>query len=76
MPAGLTARDACQTGVVSVTVKSGARTVSTRVVDLAADCTFRSSVPFGSRARLGRRVLTVVARFSGNERLRGRPRRG
>lgn len=69
LPAGLTARDACQTGVVSVTVKSGTRTISTRVVDLAADCTYRSAVPFRSRARLGRRVLTVVARFSGNERL-------
>jgi CSLREA domain-containing protein len=68
-PRGLTPGEACQFGIVTVSVKSGTRTVSTRLAQLEEDCTFASSVVFRVRSRLGNRVLSVSARFIGNNRM-------
>lgn len=68
-PAGLSARDACSFGIVTVSVKSGTRTVSTRLSELRPDCTYISTVTFRVRSRLGRRILSVGTRFAGNDRL-------
>jgi hypothetical protein len=54
---------------VLVTAKSGTRTVSTRVAQVRTDCSYRSTVVFRDRDRLGDRALSVAARFTGNERL-------
>jgi hypothetical protein len=69
-PAGLDARTACAAGGrVRVQVKRGTRAVSTRLVRLRRDCTFRSSVAFRGRSRIGRRTraLRVRATFTGND---------
>jgi hypothetical protein len=68
LPAGMTAADGCS-GVVIVIVKSGGNTVSTRLADVQADCTYRSAVTFGMLRRLGNRRLAVRAHFTGNDRL-------
>jgi hypothetical protein len=70
-PSGATPREVCGSGVVSVQVKAGRRTISTRRARLRADCTFRSAVTFRSRRRLGRRRLTFEVRFFGNRALTG-----
>jgi len=67
LPAGVTAAQACGSGVVAVTAKSGARTVSTRVTRLRADCGYAVRVRF---ARVPRR-LRFTARFYGNRALYG-----
>ena len=72
LPAGLTAREACTFGVITVQVKSGTRTVSTRLAELRDDCTYASTVTFTVPSRLGRRVLSVAVRFAGNDRLQRR----
>ncbi|HEX8084571.1 MAG TPA: tannase/feruloyl esterase family alpha/beta hydrolase [Solirubrobacteraceae bacterium] len=66
LPSFVTADYGCGEGVVSVQIKAGGRTISTRRVRLRNDCTFRSAVTFRARRRLGRGVLRVVARFEGN----------
>ncbi len=66
LPHGLTRRQACGAGTVAVQVKAGRRTVSARRAHVRADCTYRSTVAFRARRRLGRGRLTVRARFSGN----------
>ena len=63
---GVTRGQACGSGIVSVQVKAGHRTVSTRRVRLRGDCTFRSDVAFRSRRRLGHGRLKFTARFFGN----------
>ena len=61
----------CGMGRVSVQVKAGGRTVSTRRVGLRANCTYRSTVTFRARGRLGRSGrLKFTARFLGNDRVR------
>jgi hypothetical protein len=65
-PDGLTPAQACQ-GTVSVQVKAGTRTLSTRRAALRRDCTYASAVRLRSRARFGRRgALRFVVRFAGN----------
>lgn len=71
LPAGMTPAVGCQGGRVQVQIKSGARTVSTRRVNLRPNCSFRSSANI-SRRRLGRRNLVVIAQFLGNEALSAR----
>ena len=69
-PSKVTAAQGCGQGVVSIQVKVGAKTVSTRRVALRKDCTYRSTVTFRNRARLGRSGrLKFTARFLGNEAL-------
>lgn len=66
LPAGLTAASACRTGFVSVQVKRGTKTISTRRSALTRDCRFSSTVAFRDRRRLGGGRLQVVVRFLGN----------
>lgn len=67
LPAGLTAAQACDFGILTITVKAGSRTISTRYVEMKKDCTFRSSAVFRGRSRFRRaRQLDVTARFNGN----------
>ncbi len=68
-PAGIGAA-ACKRGRVSVQTKVGARTVSTRRVTLRSDCSYRVSVTFHDRRRLGRGRLTLSVRFLGNARFK------
>ena len=70
LPAGLTRAQACTFGVVAIQVKANGKTVSTRLASLRRDCTYRSRVTFNALRRIRGRILTVRARFSGNDRLR------
>jgi hypothetical protein len=54
--------------VVSVQVKAGTRTLSTRRVEIRSNCTYSSTVTFRNRRRFGRaRSLRFLARFTGND---------
>lgn len=67
LPAGVTQAQGCSAGVVSVQVKRGATTVSTRRANLRRNCTYSSSVTFTNRRRLGSSGrLRFTARFLGN----------
>jgi hypothetical protein len=67
LPAGVLPSQACTAGQVSVQVKAGSRTLSTRRASLRGDCTYGSSVSFSRRSRFGRaRSLRFTARFLGN----------
>jgi Thrombospondin type 3 repeat len=68
LPPGVQA-SACNLGRVAVVVKRGKRTISTRVVDVRPDCSFRSNVRF--RRSLGSRVR-AKAYFFGSTGLVGR----
>ena len=77
LPAGVTRARGCL-GRVSVQIKRGANTISTRRTNVRRDCTFASTVVFSDRRRLPRRggTLKVTARFLGNPallRFNGRP---
>jgi pimeloyl-ACP methyl ester carboxylesterase len=63
--AGTTPAQAC-TGKVSVQVKKGTRTISTRRVSLRKDCTYRSTVTF----KRAKGKLRFLARFGGNAAVR------
>jgi hypothetical protein len=66
---------ACQGGRVAVQVKAGRTTISTRRARLRRDCSYRVTVTFRKRSRLGREGrLRFRARFLGNDALR--PKRG
>jgi hypothetical protein len=70
LPAGVTRAQACGSGVVSVQIKRGKSTISTRRVLLNRSCGYSSSVRFGDRQRVGSTGrLRVSARFLGNARL-------
>ena len=57
----------CGDGVVSVQVKAGTRTVSTRRVEIRSNCSYSSTVTFRDRSRLRTaRSLRFLARFTGN----------
>ena len=69
LPRGVTASTGCR-GRVSVQVKRGASTISTRRVSLRRNCTFSSVVTFASRARFASsRSLRFTVRFLGNARI-------
>lgn len=60
--------EGCGEGLVSVQVKAGAKTISTRRVTLSGDCSYRSSVVFAVRSRLGPSGrLKFGVRFLGND---------
>jgi Tol biopolymer transport system component len=68
-PSGITAAAGCN-GRVSVQIKRGNTTISTRRVSLSSTCTFSSRVTFTSRRRFGSFArLKVTARFLGNSRI-------
>ena len=65
-PAGMRA-EACTAGRFSVAVQTQRRsTLASRVVRLRSDCTYRVTIRFSRRSRLGR-SLRVVVRFEGND---------
>ena len=69
LPRGVTAAAGCR-GQVSVQVKRGGTTISTRRVFLRRNCTFSSAVTFRTRARFASsRSLRFTVRFLGNARI-------
>ncbi len=68
LPAGVTPALGCRDGVVSIQVKAGRKTISTRRAALSRTCTFRSTVTFRDRRRFTRTgLLRFTLRFTGNE---------
>ena len=66
LPAGMPAATGCR-GRVSVQVKRGTATISTRRTSLTRTCTYRVRVSFASRARFRSATrLKFTARFAGN----------
>jgi len=57
---------ACKGGRVSVQWKLGTRTISTRRATLKSDCTYRVSVTFAIKRRVGSGHLRAKVRFLGN----------
>ncbi len=74
-PAGVSAAQGC-TGTVTVTIKRGGRTISTRRAKLTRTCAYTSTATFGSRRRLGNGRLRITARFGGNAVLKARSSAG
>lgn len=67
LPAGMTKAEGCSAGKVSVQVKAGSKTISTRRVEITSNCTYSSTVSFNSRKRFGRaKSLKFTSRFTGN----------
>ncbi len=64
-PAGVRQADACA-GKVSIRVKAGKKTISTRRVSVRRDCTFRSTVSFTIKSRVKPGRLKYEVRFLGN----------
>jgi hypothetical protein len=74
-PAGLTGPNTCK-GNVSIQIKRGTRTLSTRRRGIRHNCTWVSNIRFANRGRIGRTGrLKVIVRFLGNDVLspRGAP---
>ncbi len=70
LPPGVGAAEGCR-GRVSIQVKAGRRTISTRRVALTRRCDFRARVTFADARRVGgARSLRVVVRYLGGDRLR------
>ena len=65
LPAGVTPAQGCR-GTVTVQIKAGRKTVSTRRVKLRSNCTYRSRVTFRIKGRLRPRTLKRSVRFGGN----------
>ena len=65
LPAAVTPAQGCR-GTVTVQIKAGRTTVSTRRVALRRNCTYRSRVTFRIRQRLRPRTLRRSVRFGGN----------
>ena len=74
-PAGVSAAAGCS-GTVTVTIKRGTRTISTRRATLTRTCTYTSTATFSSRGRLGNGRLRITARFGGNAVLKARSSAG
>lgn len=75
LPKGV-ARSACRAGggTVTVQIKAGANTISTRRVKLDRTCKYTVRITFRSRARFGKhKRLSVVAKWSGNRALGPKP---
>ncbi len=65
-PSGVSRASGCR-GRISVQVKRGGATISTKRVFLRRDCTYRVNVSFANRRRLGStKRLKFTARFAGN----------
>lgn len=68
LPEGVTAAQGCTEGVVSVQIKAGRNTISTRRAALRSDCTYRSRVSFTLPRRFSDATrLKFIARFTGND---------
>ncbi len=66
LPNGVSESAGCK-GKVTVRVKVGAKTISTRRVTLSKTCTYSSRVSFANRRRFGKaKKLRFFARFGGN----------
>lgn len=66
LPGGITRAQGCN-GRVSVQIKRGGTTISTRRVTLSSSCTYSLRVSFASRSRFGTAArLRFTARFLGN----------
>ena len=68
LPGGVSQAIGCK-GTVTVQVKAGKKTISTRRAKLSKTCTYRSRVTFRLPARLNPKSLSVVTRFGGNDTL-------
>jgi len=67
VPPGSVSRGAACRGVVTVQVKAGRNTISTRRAAVNSSCRFRSRVSFAGRHRFGRHTrLRFLVRFAGN----------
>ena len=67
LPAGVKLTDGC-TGRVSVQVKAGTKTISTRRVTLSKRCGYSVTVRFANKRRFGKaRKLKLTTRFLGNK---------
>lgn len=73
LPSGVPASACRAGGVVSVQIKAGRNTISTRRTKLDRKCRYAVRVNFGSAKRFGKRKrLTVVTKWSGNRALRAK----
>lgn len=75
LPSGV-AKSACRAGggTVTVQVKAGRNTISTRRVKLNRNCRYAVRINFRSAKRFGKRKrLTVVTKWSGNRTLAAKP---
>jgi hypothetical protein len=69
LPSGMTRAQGCN-GRVSVQIKRGNTTISTRRVTLSSTCTYSARVSFSDRSRFGSASrLKITARFLGNARV-------
>ncbi|MDP9385482.1 MAG: Ig-like domain-containing protein [Actinomycetota bacterium] len=76
VPGAVSGAAGCDKGVVTVRVKAGRKTISTRRATLRSDCTFASTVSFRNRGRFTRSGrLRFLARFTGNDVLTARSAR-
>ena len=66
MPRGVTKAQGCRKGRVSIQIKRGSKTISSRRVALGKKCGFSSRVTFHTRRRVGFGSLRFVVRFLGN----------
>jgi hypothetical protein len=66
LPGNVAAAQGCLGGQVSVTFRSGKKTISTRRVGLQKNCTYKSVVSFRIPSRLHPKTLEVRVRFLGN----------
>ena len=68
LPPGVTEAQGCGDGRVSIQVKAGRKTISTRRARVSGACTFSSTVTFRNRRRFTRNGrLRFTLRFTGNE---------
>ena len=73
-PAGVTAALGCK-GKVTIQIKAGKKTVSTRRANVKKNCTFSKKVTFTVPARLNPSKLNVFVRFGGNAVLSAKSRK-
>lgn len=66
LPDGIPPTEGCQ-GWVTIEMKAGSNTISSRRIAVTRACTFSQRVSFANRRRFGaRKRLTVIVRFAGN----------
>ena len=66
LPAGMSPAQGCK-GVITVQIKRGKKTISTRRVDVKPNCTYSVAASFAVKSRVPRRgTLRIRARFNGN----------
>ena len=66
LPGNVTKAQGCS-GQVSIQIKAGKKTISTRRAKLSRTCTYRSAVRFTVRDRVRRGRLNVTVRYLGND---------